>query len=85
VIFNAKGEQRKASLVTGEMQNEIFAADSQWDMFTVTDCLLALHRAHSQLNAELGTLSLRHFVDQIRNGRRLVSVDDQSRQVPMPT
>lgn len=54
------------------------AKDSQWDMFTVTDCLLALHRAHSQLNAELGTLSLRHFVDQIRNGRRLVSVDDQS-------
>jgi hypothetical protein len=49
-------------------------------MFTVTDCLLALRKAHDELDADLGGYTLRHFLENVQNGRRLISVDDQSRQ-----
>ncbi|KAF7633103.1 hypothetical protein Mgra_00007464 [Meloidogyne graminicola] len=51
--------------------------DGQWAPFTVTDCLLALSQAHRKLNG-LGEQTLRFFIEQIQNGRRLISVDDQT-------
>uniref|UniRef100_A0A914MXL7 CBS domain-containing protein n=1 Tax=Meloidogyne incognita TaxID=6306 RepID=A0A914MXL7_MELIC len=52
--------------------------DGQWAPFTVTDCLLALSQAHRKLDGQLGEQTLRFFIEQIQNGRRLISVDDQT-------
>uniref|UniRef100_A0A183CDT4 CBS domain-containing protein n=1 Tax=Globodera pallida TaxID=36090 RepID=A0A183CDT4_GLOPA len=52
--------------------------DGLWAMFTVTDCLRALQRAHQSGNIDLGGRTLRYFVEQLHGGRRLISVDDQS-------
>ncbi|KAL3098092.1 hypothetical protein niasHT_027637 [Heterodera trifolii] len=52
--------------------------DGLWAMFTVTDCLRALQRAHQSGDVDLGGRTLRHFFDHLHGGRRLISVDDQS-------
>lgn len=52
--------------------------DAQRSMFTVTDCLLALHQAHTGNDAELGSHTLRYFVEKVQSRRKLIFVDEQT-------